>query len=77
MVQHGPKLPNMAKKGQKKNRKKNVKKYFSKVGGMGPKALKFHFHDRCTLFFCFHQGFVASKNLPADPADPADPAETR
>ena len=41
MVQNGPKWPNMAKKGQKKNREKNVKKYFSKVGGMGPKALKF------------------------------------
>ena len=40
--QNGPKWPNMAKKGQKKNREKNVKKYFSKVGGMGPKAFKIY-----------------------------------
>ena len=42
--QNGPKWSKMTKygqKGSKKKSEKNRKKGFSKVGGMGPKALKF------------------------------------
>ena len=36
----------MAKKGKKKKSGKNVKTYFSKVGGMRPKAFKIWFSDQ-------------------------------
>ena len=54
MVQNGPKLPNMVKKCQRI--KKKLEKYFSKVGGMGPKAFKIFLGRFWTLTLKIHCG---------------------